>query len=93
MPICVFCRGEVEVRGPLGRRETCPHCRRDLHCCLQCGSFEENAYHQCREPNSELIEDKETANYCDFFRFGRELKDESTEKATVKSKLERLFKK
>ena len=30
---CVFCGKKVPVEGKIGRRDTCPHCQRDLRCC------------------------------------------------------------
>ncbi len=64
---CAFCRGVLEVTGPVDRRDTCPHCKRDLRCCKQCKAYDPNAYNGCREVSAHRIVDKERANLCDHF--------------------------
>lgn len=91
MKLCAFCGKEIDVEERVGRRDTCPHCVMDLHCCVQCEFYDEFAHNKCREPESEWVADKEKANFCDFFRFkgGREAGgDTSTE---ARRKLEELF--
>jgi hypothetical protein len=64
---CAFCRGALEIDGPVGRRDTCPHCKRDLRCCKQCKFYDSGAFNQCREVSAHRIVDKERANLCDYF--------------------------
>ncbi len=96
MPCCIFCGALIELAPGerVGRRDECPQCRRDLHACLQCRLYERSAHNQCRESQSGYVADKERANFCEFFAFGREGaapgKDPAAE---AKSKLEQLFKK
>jgi hypothetical protein len=35
---------------------------------LNCEFYYPNAYRQCKESILELVQDKERANFCDFFR-------------------------
>ena len=64
---CGFCHKEIaETRIHI--RDECPACGRDLHICLNCAFYDANAYRQCRESIREPVQDKEKANYCDFFR-------------------------
>jgi hypothetical protein len=93
MPPCAFCGQEVIVRERVMMKDECPHCRRDLHCCLQC-RFHDPAYHnQCREPKADPVRDRDKMNLCDYFEFGaapcaNDLKDDQ-----AKQKIESLFKK
>lgn len=64
---CAFCRGVLDVNGPVGRQDICPHCKRDLRCCRQCKAYDPNAYNQCREVSAHRIIDKERANVCDHY--------------------------
>lgn len=64
---CAFCGGRIIIEGQVGRQDTCPHCNRDLRCCIQCKFFDRNAYNECREVSAERIIDKERANFCDHY--------------------------
>ena len=92
---CAFCRGSLDIIGPIGRRDTCPHCHHDLRCCKQCKSYDPNAYNECREVSAQRIMDKERANLCDYFVL-RGTKGESRgfdKVREAKRALEALFKK
>ena len=52
-----------------GRTETCMQCGFDLHCCLNCKLYDVHAPNQCKSPTTELVLDKEKANFCDEFEF------------------------
>lgn len=93
MPSCVFCGSEVEVVGRIGRLDGCPSCRRDLHACLQCRLYDRSAHNQCRESQAPYVADRERANFCEFFEFGREVEGEKKTIEKSKRKLEELFKK
>lgn len=92
---CAFCRGVIEVEGPVGRRDTCPHCNRDLRCCKQCRFYDPNAYNECREVSAERIHDKERANFCDFYqiRGSRRGRGRAGRTKDAREALEALFKK
>jgi len=64
---CAFCHKKVSVEGKITRRDTCPHCNRDLRCCKQCKFYDPGAYNECREVSAERIIDKERANLCDYY--------------------------
>jgi hypothetical protein len=53
---CVFCRGILDIVAPVERKDSCPHCHRDL----RCGSavYDPNAYNECREVSAQWIIDK-----------------------------------
>jgi hypothetical protein len=89
---CSFCGRHIDTSNRIGRNDSCPKCRRDLHACLQCRFYDENAYHQCLEPQAEWVSDKEKTNFCDYFEFGRNGSNEKA-KEDVKTKLDALFRK
>ena len=66
---CHSCGREVKVQDTPGRQEICPHCRNDLHCCLNCNLYDEYAQNKCREPAAEGVSDRVKNNFCDFFSF------------------------
>jgi len=95
MKICYFCRKELDIGGGrVGRDETCPHCRRDLRCCLNCALYESSSGY-CREPQSGEVRDRERSNFCEFFIFrDSEVKNEKADPVgRAKEEWERLFKK
>ncbi len=90
---CTFCGAEVEIIDRVGRLEECPSCKRDLHCCLQCALYDRTYHNQCRENQSQIVSDKETSNFCEFFQFGRDAEDEHKRADEAKGKLDDLFRK
>lgn len=89
---CILCEHELSLTLPVGRRDECPYCHADLHTCRQCRFFDPAVHNQCREPQTELVVDKEKANFCDYFEFGGKVSMVSSS-STTKKKLEDLFRK
>jgi len=95
MRLCHVCGKGLEGSGKVGRADICPHCRADLHCCLNCRFYDEHAQNQCRESSAEWVSDRGKNNFCEYFFFrdsaeaGRQEKDQQEARA----KLEALFKK
>ena len=93
--LCYFCKQELNVGAVVGRHEICPHCRRDLRCCLNCGFHDPGASNQCREPQSEEVRERDQSNFCEFFVCNdsetRTLHKDGVKKA--RDELDRLFKK
>lgn len=52
---------------PVSRRDECPHCSCDLHCCRMCQFYDTKVYNQCREPMADRVIEKEKSNFCDYF--------------------------
>jgi hypothetical protein len=67
MKACHACKNELALGREVGRRDECPHCHADLHCCLNCKFYDRAAPKQCREPLAELVREKGKANFCDYF--------------------------
>ncbi len=88
--ICAYCRKEIsETRIHI--RDECPACGRDLHICLNCEFYDRNAYRQCRETIKEPVQDKEKANFCDFFRTLKTGSAQMGEEGDAFKKLDDLF--
>ena len=95
MKMCYFCRKELDIgEVRVGRDETCPHCRRDLRCCLNCALYDISSGH-CREPQSEEVWDRERSNFCEFFIFrdGEVDNKKADPVGRAKEEWEKLFKK
>ena len=94
MKICHYCNKELNIHEKVTRQDACPHCGSDLHCCIHCKFYDENAHNKCNEPQSEWISDREKANFCEFFSFrdkdGKNSVSDEVKRAKVK--LEELFK-
>ncbi len=90
---CAFCNKEIEFEGKVSRNDTCPHCGRDLHCCLQCKFCDPGSYNECKEVMAEGVVDKERTNFCDYLLLKGTKEREFGKKAMAKQALEDLFKK
>ena len=88
---CTFCGKEIS-ETKIHIRDECPACGRDLHICLNCEFYDRNAYRQCRESIREPVQDKEKANYCDFFRSARAGSGSGSTENDAFKKLNDLFK-
>jgi hypothetical protein len=69
MRICHACKKEVSHEQKIGRRDVCLSCGMDLHCCFNCVFYDRAASKQCRETVTELVREKEKANFCEYFAF------------------------
>ena len=90
---CSFCGNQIDRHGKIARGDTCPHCGRDLHCCMQCRFYDPGSYNECREVSAERVVDKERANFCDYFVMRGETGNRSGKEALARQALEQLFKK
>jgi len=66
-----------------------------LHCCLNCGLYDENAQNKCREPSTEWVSDREKNNFCEFFTFqdSSSMENKARRREEARANLEALFKK
>lgn len=53
---------------PLGRSAECSACHASLHVCKLCEFYDPRVAEQCREPIADFVQDKERANFCDYFK-------------------------
>jgi hypothetical protein len=91
---CHRCGSQIEVEDKVYRGDTCRTCGRPLHCCKNCVFYDPVANQQCREPQAELVGDKEAANFCDYFKPRSGMaKPGGISSTGNRKKLEDLFKK
>ena len=60
---------------PFSRRDECPSCAAHVHVCRMCVHFDEVVPKKCREDDAEEVTEKERANFCDWFKPGRDTFD------------------
>lgn len=53
---------------PLSRLSVCLKCAAELHVCRLCQFHEPKLRQGCLEDRAEHVQDKEHANFCDYFR-------------------------
>lgn len=91
---CHRCGAEIVVLERVGRRDSCPGCAADVHCCLNCLFYDPQASHACREPNAEPVRDMDLGNFCDYFSPGNPAGRstvEWTQATEARARLEALF--
>src|SRR3972149_4608011 len=66
MMLCHFCHKPMPFEGNPMRKEVCPHCSSDVHCCLNCTFYDKTAHNQCREPQAEWVPNKYKSNFFYF---------------------------
>ena len=49
------------------KKDVCPSCDADLHCCKNCRFFDPSVHNECRETQAEWVRYKDKGNYCDYF--------------------------
>jgi hypothetical protein len=77
----------------VSRSDTCPDCMADIRACKMCQFYDAKSYNECREPVADRIQDKEKANFCDYFKIGSSYNDPEKERQELKARAEALFKK
>ncbi len=90
---CHKCKNGFELEVKMGRRDECPHCGADLHCCKNCKFWDKSAHNECKEHVTEYVPDREKANFCTMFTFREEPYAIDLSVNQAKAKLDALFKK
>lgn len=68
--VCYSCGKETSFGDRVGRRDECQSCHRDAHVCKNCRFYDATAYNECKEPSADVVREKESSNFCDFFEPG-----------------------
>ena len=93
---CWKCGTEIaEISGvrKVLRTDTCSKCDSDLHACKNCQFYDRQYHNECRETQAEWVNDKERANYCDYFApSNRVVSPSKAPTDQVKSAFDGLFK-
>lgn len=90
---CFQCGAEISYRDRIGIREECDKCRSDVHVCRNCEFYDPKVYNECREPQAEVIREKDRANVCDYFSPGVGTGGKGKTKEDLLSAAEALFRK
>ncbi len=89
---CFSCKKVVSNLLSIGRKDECPFCRADLHVCKNCELYDPKVYNECREPQADVIRERERSNFCDYFR-PKGSGESVDEKERLRLAAEALFKK
>lgn len=65
--MCWKCKKTIDVSQKIYRNTTCQFCGADLHSCRNCKFYDVGSHYDCRENISDLVKDKERANFCEWF--------------------------
>ena len=90
---CFHCQTVNDFVAPLGRREECSKCHSDAHVCKNCAHYDPKVYNECRETQADFIQEKERANFCDYFQVRGEIGSQKQQTNDLLSAAESLFKK
>lgn len=65
---CWRCGADLkDLSLPLSRLDECPECTVYIHVCRMCSHFDVAVSRACREDDAEEVQEKERANFCDYF--------------------------
>ena len=93
---CHNCGKEIviEIGKKIFRQDTCDDCGAYLRCCLNCELYDPVAWKECKEPQALRVNDKEIANFCEYFKPGEGKVIGSKDRVNdARKKLDELFKK
>ncbi len=65
----------------------------DIRSCKMCQFYDPKSYNECREPSADRVQDKEKANFCDYFKIGSGGNDAEKQRQELLAKAASLFKK
>ena len=88
---CWSCNHELDMTVKVQRRDSCPACDADLHCCKNCRFWDPGYHNECRENTAHFIRDREKANFCMSFEFKSTTDADAAEANDARSRLEALF--
>lgn len=90
---CWHCSKEIPANR-FYRLDSCEHCGRDTHVCKNCEHYDTSFNNHCRESSADRVVEKESSNFCDFFKASTRGPGAGAKSAdTLKSAAEALFKK
>jgi len=89
---CFSCGESLSFSVAVSRRDECPKCRADVRVCKNCRFYDAKVYNECREPQAEVIREKDRSNLCDYFQPGGQSGGQNSREALLAA-AEALFKK
>lgn len=91
--VCHKCGERMTFQERVPLREECPKCTEDAHVCKNCSFYDPKVYNECREPQAEVVMEKDRANRCEYFQPGKGGKASGPNKNDLLAAAEALFKK
>ena len=79
MATCHSCGAELPKEN-VHRSSLCPQCGKGVRVCLNCKFYSPGSHWDCRETISELVREKDLANFCDFFSLNIKTDDGQNDK-------------
>ncbi len=90
---CWNCAKEIAANN-FHRQDTCEHCGRSTHACKNCEHYDTAFNNLCRETSADRVVEKESSNFCDFFKPSTRGPGAGSKSASdMKSAADALFKK
>lgn len=84
---CYRCGASLaDLSLPFSRLEECPDCENYLHVCRMCVYFDPGVPKQCREDDAEEVQEKERANFCEWFKPNKSAFDPAYSAAETRAK-------
>lgn len=94
-PLSCYRCGEslAELSLPLARRDECPKCRVELHVCRMCVHYAPRLSRGCNEDDAPDVRNKETANFCDYYKPSANAFDtgRASSESAARAELAKLF--
>lgn len=93
MAVCYFCGKEIPQGERVYRSSRCLSCGKDIKICLNCEFYSPGSQWDCREAVSEPVEEKDSANFCEYFSLAHTTRKTSEEekRKSARSKFDNLF--
>ncbi|MDR3123608.1 MAG: hypothetical protein LBU16_07525 [Treponema sp.] len=82
--MCWYCGSAIKDADPIGRSLRCPECGKDLRVCRHCRFFLGGG--DCSEARAEPPQDKERANFCDWFSLNVRFREASVGEKGARAK-------
>ena len=73
------------------REGECPNCRKQTHVCRNCRFFDLAKPNACQEPIAEPVNDKQRANFCDYFEPSSDTHSDGPDQEKLRSAADDLF--
>ena len=88
--VCWSCGAALEAVD-YQREGECPRCRRQTHVCRNCRFYAPGRPNDCQEPVAEYVQDKQRANFCDYFEPSGDAHQAAPDAADLRAKADSLF--
>jgi hypothetical protein len=86
--MCWYCGLPITDEEPIGRSARCVSCGKDLRSCKNCRFFSSGSQRDCRESSADGQNDKERANFCDWFSLNEKFRSQSAGQSKEREKAE-----